>query len=326
VTLYRHGRAVEGIFDLLGDGEVAHTAALGWSLAACDELAISLVNDLTGAPWVPVDVNLERRDAEGRTDIELTGETVDQHVIIEAKLGMALPTTGQLDGYVPRLGPKGVIAVVSHHPAIAAAPVTSSGNPVIYRMWEDIIALTRDCVQQLPGRSRHRRLLGELLRYLGKGAQMPGPTARVWVVPIAEGTIPGPVAPTDLEWIDVIDRYDRYFHPAASPSFPSPPNLPHYLGFRYRGELKRISHVDFWEVVDDLASHYPETPPGTFPDGPHVHYHLGPAIVPASPTRSGKVYGPGRHWADIDLLLTSKTVKEAVDATIARDAQPPLRP
>lgn len=232
---------------------------------------------------------------------------------------MALPTVGQLDGYVPRLGPEGAIAVVSHHPAITAAPVTSAGHPVVYRMWDDVIELTRNCMQQLPRRSRHRRLLRELLRYLGKGAQMPGPTARVWVVPITEGPIEGPDGPTDLEWIDVIDHYDRYFHPATSRSFPSPPNLPHYLGFRYRGALKRISHVEHWEVVEDLASSYRETPSGTFPEGPYVHYHLGPAIVPASPTRSGKVYGPGRHWADIDLLLTSETVKEAVDATIGRD-------
>lgn len=78
VTLYRHGRAVDGFFDLLGDGEVAHTAALGWSLAACEELAAALVNDLTGATWGPLDVSLERRDAEGRTDVELTGESPDR--------------------------------------------------------------------------------------------------------------------------------------------------------------------------------------------------------------------------------------------------------
>lgn len=323
VELFRHGAPVDGVLDLLGSHEIAHTTALGWTLAAAPDFAAAFIADLTGRAWTPTQVSLERR-GEGdasRTDIELRGERAGEHLIIEAKLGLSLPTSAQLDGYDRRLDRGGILAVISHHPAITAWPVTSDGHPVVYRMWRDVLALAADPASQ-PATSRtERRHVAEFRRYLEKGVAMPGPTARVWVVPLNPDpmvdTKAGLTAP--FTWIDVVQVHDRYFHPAASRKFPSPPNLPNYLGFRYGGRLQRISHVDSWDVVDSLSPYLPGAPGGMLAsDAPLVIYRLGPPVVPAEPVPSGKVYGPGRNWADLDLLLVGPTVADAIQATRAR--------
>lgn len=43
-----------------------------------------------------------------------------------------------------------------------------------------------------------------------------------------------------------------------------------------------------------------------------------PPIVPQHAVKTGGLYGPGHHWAAIDLLLTCNTVREARDQTQAR--------
>lgn len=324
-ALFRHGVRVDGVLDLLGTGEVAHTAALGWALKQSPKFADALTADLTGSMWSPTQITLERRDEEGRTDVELRGESRGQHIVIEAKLGTNLPTPTQLDKYTPRLvADGGVLVVVSHRPAITAAPVTTAGLPVTYRMWRDVIKIAESVADGLTGNQRERLPLKELLRYLRKGVIMPGPSARVWVVPVGHGPVIDKSAGLTAEcsWLDVVDGHDLYFHPAASKDYPSPPQIPHYLGFRYAGALHRISHVDRWEVVTDLSVHLPAIPAGMFATtAPHVLYHLGPAISPSKRTPTGReLYAPGSHWADFDLLLVGPTVADAVAATRAREA------
>jgi hypothetical protein len=321
IDLFRHGARVDGALDLLGTDEVAHTTALGWTLAASPTFASSLVEDITGSRWTPIQVTLEARDDLGRTDVELRGERPGEHLIVEAKLGVAVPTPAQLDKYEKRLDAGGTLAVVSHRPAIKARPRTTLGHPVVYRMWSDVMAVAAGSAAP-PSRVPERRAAAELVRYLGKGVAMPGPSARVWVVPLAHGPVIDRKAgvAADLAWVDVVDEHGRYFHPAASKQFPSPPTLPHYLGFRYAGKLHRISYVDSWEVVEDLAPLFDGVPPGMFADdAPFVVYTLGPAVVPAEPVPSGRVWGPGRNWADLDLLLVGPTVAAAVHATRMRE-------
>lgn len=323
MELFRHGAPVEGVLDLLGSHEVAHTTALGWTLAAAPGFAAEFIANLAGRAWTPTQVLLERR-GEGdasRTDIELRGERAGEHLIIEAKLGLSLPASRQLDGYDRRLDHGGMLAVISHHPAITARPATSDGHPVVYRMWRDVLDLAAGRASQHASSRTERRHVAEFYRYLEKGVAMPGPAARVWVVPLR----PGPVIDTKagltapFTWIDVVQAHDRYFHPAASKKFPSPPNLPNYLGFRYGGRLQRISHVDSWDVIDNISAYLPGAPEGMLAsDAPLVIYRLGPPVVPAHPVPSGKVYGPGRNWADLDLLLVGPTVADAIRATRTR--------
>jgi hypothetical protein len=53
-------------------------------------------------------------------------------------------------------------------------------------------------------------------------------------------------------------------------------------------------------------------------DGPTFLVRLGPPMRPDHEVTTGKLYGPAHHWADLDLLLTAATVREAVDQSLSR--------
>jgi len=69
-------------------------------------------------------------------------------------------------------------------------------------------------------------------------------------------------------------------------------------------------------VVEDMRTRIPEIHDG--PWEPHMLYELGPAVHPPHEVKTGKVYGGGRVWAMLDLLLTADTVSDARDRTQAR--------
>ena len=93
--------------------------------------------------------------------------------------------------------------------------------------------------------------------------------------------------------------------------------VPNYIGFRYDGRLQSVHHVDGYELVDTPHGHVPGAPALAW-DFPHFLLRLGPPMRPDHVVRTGGLYGSARHWADLDLLLTSTTVREAVDATKTR--------
>lgn len=51
---------------------------------------------------------------------------------------------------------------------------------------------------------------------------------------------------------------------------------------------------------------------------PRRVYQLGEVIRPPGRVLTGKLAPSGRVWADLDLLLTSRTVAEARDLTLQR--------
>jgi hypothetical protein len=89
------------------------------------------------------------------------------------------------------------------------------------------------------------------------------------------------------------------------------------VGFRYDGRLQAVRHVDDYTIETDMAKHFPGVPHTDW--DPHFLLELGPPIYPGSEVPSGSsVQRAMRIWADIDLLLTSATITEALKATKAR--------
>ncbi len=116
-----------------------------------------------------------------------------------------------------------------------------------------------------------------------------------------------------VNWIEIVTRWSRYFHPLSGKWPKEPPN---HVGFRYGGQLQSIHHVEKYEVIEDLGKAFREIP--RTPVDPHLLYHLGPAIRPPKPVKNGKIYPSGRVWCALDTLLTSSTVSEARDITNSR--------
>jgi hypothetical protein len=114
--LFLHGRKLKTIFDLLGDKENDITFSIGWAFAKCERFLSLTLSYLfpDEEPGEIYSINLQRSSEDGGyTDIEIS--THNFHVIVEAKRGWALPSTGQLERYTPRLagGQQAVIAVMA---------------------------------------------------------------------------------------------------------------------------------------------------------------------------------------------------------------------
>jgi len=118
-------------------------------------------------------------------------------------------------------------------------------------------------------------------------------------------------------WIDVVEQDQCYFHPVGNRWPVQPPN---YIGFRYRGRLQSVHHIDSFQVVQNLAA---SNPLWLQTDSDHFVYRLGPPMRPAREMRTGNIYRNGRVWCAIDTLLSGAfaTIADARDETDRRLAE-----
>jgi hypothetical protein len=324
VDLVLHARSVETVFDLLGHLENDMTAALGWTLSRNSALLEAFFRATTGM-GVPESLVIELQEHDqkdgGYTDVELRSS--EMHVIIEAKRGWTVPSETQLRRYearflasgragraLRRTDPERAAEVVRHQLGVWSPP-----SPIELRVlgWSDIVGLARKAAHA--GSPVERHLADELATYLFGVADMRDTNSnKVWVVPLQVNSWDG--WPSDLTPVSEVERHRLYHYPSEG-SYPR--IVPNYIAFRYGGRLQSIHHVDGYEIVN---SPYPNVPGAPRIEWalPHFLLRLGPSIKPAHTVASGGVFGSARHTADLDLLLTSASVKEAVDLTKQRQS------
>jgi hypothetical protein len=316
--LRRGSTVVETLFDLVGARENDLTASLGWALSRSDRLLAALLHDVLGVgPGDAPLIRLQRYDGPGGgfTDIEI--DIATHLLVVEAKVGWDLPELPQLAKYARRIPQeRGAILVISEATqAFATAqglPRLVDDRPVIFRRWSDLVALAR----QISGtRGAEKQMLHELVSYLGGVMTVQDVSSNMVRVVAVNDSPP--------EWMSVTFAEfslgtGRLFHPVVGRGFPREP--PNYFGFRYRGKLDQIRHVDSYEVVIPLDHHVPEIREHRdWMDEPYYLYQLGTPIRPEREVRSTRQLFRGQHVeAALDLLLTRDTIPEAVEATRAR--------
>jgi hypothetical protein len=314
------GRPVHNQFQLLGEDEDDITVAIAWALTRSPVFFENLLRRAGGRydKRTRVQLLVHRFEASaGITDVEIIipGQF---HMILEAKRGWILPKAPQLKKYAHRqsfVASKAAVKKIvtlsecSNEYARAHLPFGQiNGVSVQHISWANVIAdavdATRECGHI------EKRVLGELVSYLRiVMTQQDRYSNLVYVVSLG-GSIKG----WSTSFIDVVTKYNRYFHPLGGSGWPKVP--PTYLGFRYHGQLQSIHFVKEYEVVEDLAVACPKEP--ATPVKLHYLYTLGPPIVPAKKVVNGTVYPSGRVWCAIDALLTCDSVSEARDVTKAR--------
>lgn len=314
-SLLLHNRPVESVFSLLGERENAITFSMGWVLSQSPAVLKRFLQ-LAGVEWDGdfsqlVVVLQEFQHTSGITDVEIRGDGL--HVIVEAKRGWSLPTEQQLRKYVPRFlkttAKKRLIVTMSECSQDYAQHYQSaqvSGIPVQHMSWSEM-----SCVCQTSGGSHaEKRLMLEFRNYLATIVNMqPQESNWVYVVSLGKGEWEG-----SLTFIEVVEDRKRYFHPYGRGGWPKEP--PNYIGFRYDGVLQSVHHIESAEVIRNFHPHFPECRDRE--GEPHFLYRLGPAITPAREVRSGTGLWNQRVWAMLDLLLTSKTISKARDASKKR--------
>jgi hypothetical protein len=315
--LLLHKRPVQSVFNLIGENENDITFSIGWALSQSPSLLKNLLRKALrlSNSYDPDQLTIslqESSPAAGITDIEIRCPKI--HLIIEAKRGWSIPTTSQLKTYLRRFqkttGVERALITMSECSQTYAQenlPRNLRGIPVHHVSWSDVSRLSH------LARAGHteKRLMQELRNYLATIVNMQKQESNwVYVLVLSDHEwAPG------LNYIQTVQDRKRYFHPYARDGWPKEP--PNYLGFRFHGRLQSIYHVESAEIITNFHPHFPESP-NEEEKYPYFLYRLGPPIVPAREVKTGRIYMNGRVWAMLDLLLTSKTISAARDASARR--------
>jgi len=319
IILTQGKRPVESPFDLLGSDEDAITGAIAWTLRQSPALLKALVGSLAGYTGSVDGVQLyfQRSEREkGRTDLEIVVPD-EVHLILEAKKGWELPTSRQLELYTQRKSFADSRAKVRMIVTLSQAdkryaglflPSMVSRFPVRHLSRQDFVGTLARATAATSGH-HEKQSLRTLAEYLNKTMNKPNLLSNQVYVVSLNWKLPTP-SWTGTTFIDVVERYQRYFHPVGARWPVTPPN---YIAFRYSGALKAIHHIDEAVMTKDLSDIAPGILPPFPVADPHFLYSLGPAIHPHRRVPAGpKVLRSNRVWAALDLLLTSSSITEAM--------------
>lgn len=308
--LYLHNKPIESIFELLGSDENDITYSVGWALHSSPAFLRRFLRETFQFEGNLDEVTIGLQDyrrTQGITDIEIN-KPGEFHIVIEAKKGWSLPGVRQLKKYAARLSNEGYgtrrILVLSECGAKYAEDRLECrkvrGVLVQAISWKTVARMAREALLQ--GNHREKRLLGDMLSYLGRVVTVQDIESN-WVY----------VVSLDGRGIINVTRKGVYFHPVGVHGWPKEP--PNYVAFRYDGKLQSIHHVNSYELADErelhkrgLISRVPRKKRTV-----HFLYKLGPAIAPPREVRTGKrIVRNSRVRCMLDTLLTCKTISEAL--------------
>lgn len=318
-----HGREINSIFQLMGykENDISHSTA--WVLSKCEAMLKIIIMDICGSDnfnYDDVEVCVQEFDkGSGITDIEIKDDK-EFFIIIEAKRGWVLPSKNQLlmystrESFVKSVAKNKVIVTLSecsrdyadHHLEIKDA----NGTPIKHISWKDIHVFAESAYAAAS--NSEKRLLKELQLYLRGLMTMQNQTSNeVYVVSLGSGKPDN----CKLSWIEIVEQYNKYFHPMGGGGWPKEP--PNYIAFRYYGKLQSIHHIEDYTVSTNLHNEISDMPDNE-DDYAHFVYTLGPAIKPSKEVKTGNIFRSGRVWCHLDALLTCDTISEARDLTKKR--------
>jgi hypothetical protein len=113
----------------------------------------------------------------------------------------------------------------------------------------------------------------------------------VYVVALNDDELPW----SSLTFKDIVFERSYYFHPVGGGPGGWPKTPPNYVGFRFAGCLRRIHHVESYDVITRPHDYIPEVSPSEdWSEQPHFLYKLGPVTdLPSSSTLAGSTAPSG---------------------------------
>jgi hypothetical protein len=320
--LVAFGRTVSTAFGLLGTGENALTFALVYAFQQCPALLHCFLRDVgvvgvRAGALQQARIHLQRASAAaGRdiTDVEVRVPGV-AHVIVEAKVGLSVPTLDQCVQYLPRLKATGerhrrLVALVES-PATGfveryRAEQPELGNVLVGYLWPDLIPHCVRLQAEHAAATEPGRWVRAFRVFLEEEYRMKCFTEEVWVVPVSTK----PLWPGGWSFYDTHVKRRIYYH--DNPRYAA--RRPLYIALRTGGQVAAIQRVLRVEHDALPITYAPEVAGVTakWPKVPQTIWHLSePVPLPkAIPTGDAKMRA--RHVScDLDVLLSSATVKEA---------------
>ena len=332
-TLYAHGQSVKTLFELMGRTENDMTMSVGWTLTKSQAFRTTFAAELKILGGFSENLQIriqEHVQDEGITDIEIIDQQFNHHIVIEAKRGFVVPDNEQLQLYAQRInsgksltGKKllVVLAESDRNEQWLSRKVHEiekvNDVPVIGVSWRNIRKMARNSMENAS--HAEKRLLVQFVEYLQKVTTMQNQDSnQVYVVSLSTKEFAVSKDGHSITWVDIVNTYQKYFHPLGGGPGGWPVEPPNYMAFRYHACLQSIHHVESYEVIDDdLQENFNLQCPYPL-DEPHYLYTLGDPVPIAmeiatnDPNGVYSIYRSGRKWCFIDLLLSCDSVAEAV--------------
>ncbi len=315
VPLHVNQRAVTSPFGLVGVDENALTFALGYTFQQYPPLLQWFLSRI-GIPGIRSSmlrrarINLQRhRSGEsGITDIEihLPGRF---HVIVEAKIGLAVPSVRQCAKYVPFFENEPVKKLVALVQSADESLVThyETYEPQLKGLLKPFnwSKLFPECIRIMMDNSLESEAKGwvrSFYRFLDQEYTMKSFTTEVWILAIS----------TEPLWQRGNSHWDVHKKYRVWWDYREHAVRPLYLAFRVDGQLDSVGRVNRIEHGVPIIDLVPEmrNSKNKWHRQPCTIWHFDPLFSLPTPIRTGKGMYNRRVRCDFDLLLTCKTVQE----------------
>ena len=318
ISLHAHDRLITSPFGLLGTDENALSFALGYTFQQSSPLLQWFLKQIgiagvhhSSLQNARIDLQRHRSDAgQGITDIEihLPGHF---HIIMEAKVGLGVPTIEQCRKYLPRF--EATNEPVQKLVSVVQSPdqsfVTSYGKEdkklskrLVGFNWPQLFP---ECVRLMLGKSvppHSKEWVRSFYKFLDQEYGMKAFTTEVWILTIDTK----PLWENGMSFWDIHQKYSLYFdrtHPTVRPL---------YFAFRVNGQVNaiyRVSRIEHSIPIIDLVPELVNLQ-ADWLKMPYTIWHFGTPVPLANPLRTGSGMYNRRVRCDLDLLLTCKTVQE----------------
>jgi hypothetical protein len=327
-TILCHARPVTTPFGLLGNDENALSFALGYTFAKCPRLLQCFllqigVGGLRRESLNGVEISLQRHERGGITDIEISlpGKLF---VIVEAKVGLSLPTLEQCLKYVPRF--EGHEAAKKRLVALVASPAGSlldtygekqaNLRPLLTIFhWMDLIPECANLLTVYASTTEPGQWIRAFQQFLEQEYTMRSFTEEVWIV----STNRKPLWAGGMSFYDTHFNGRIYYRPSDRPTHHG--KRPLYIAFRVDGKVTHIQKVLSVQHETSPVAFVPQLKKvaETWPTNPHTVWHLDEPTALPNPIPTGDSTMQARMFScDFDILISSESIREAVQRMKSR--------
>ena len=316
LALYAYNRVVNTPFGLLGTDENALSFALSYTFQRSLPLLQWFLKQV-GIEGVyqsslqQARIELQRgATGQGITDIEihLPGHF---HVIVEAKVGLAVPTVQQCRKYLPRFRSTNepiqkLVAMVQSPDQTFVKDYGQHDKQLSKRLVRFIWPrLLPECVRLMLGSSlssEAKEWIRCFYNFLDQEYSMKAFTTEVWILAIS----------TDALWPNGMSHWDIHQKHRVWWDYKEHSVRPLYIAFRVNGVLDsiyRVSRVEHAVPIIDLVPEMKNIRK-SWPKKPATIWHFGAPVPLAKHLKTGGGMYNRRVRCDLDLLLTCSSVQE----------------
>lgn len=314
LALHAHHRLIDSPFGLLGTDENALTFALGYTFQQCLPLLQWFLKQVGVASVSRLSLQHARIElqkgatGEGITDIEihLPGRF---HVIVEAKVDLAVPSINQCRKYLPRFKKtnepiqKLVILVQSPDPSFIKA--FGRQDKLLSRRLERFFwpRLLSECVRLMLGSwlpPESKEWVRHFYSFMDMEYGMKAFTTEVWILSASTK----PIWPGGMSHWDIHQKYRLWW------AYNEHAVRPLYIAFRVGGVLDSIYRVSQVEHSIPIRDRVPEMRRVEWSKEPATIWHFGPPARLAKQLTTGAGMYNRRTRCDLELLLTCSSVHE----------------